>query len=456
MRFRKILRTSVLLFTATLTVVSCITVDKSLGQDELPDDHILNIKTATFDLPIGLQMSDSIQAVSSAYQVFGAINTEEFGMSTFGTAASITPFYTGLRFGESPVVKEVYLLISRSNTQTFTANQDAITQDIYVHRLNINIDSTTLYNNSLKSTDYDHALLNKGTATFGSSDTIKLYLNNSLGEDILKATESDLDTLDNFEKNIKGLYINTATPPAGVIGGRINQCAIGGIILYMKYNFKPTWDTSLPRKDTLVGFYVGSSYCLNTSTYSSKALATSKKLEKLNIEGIGGIKPYIDAQAIKDTVDNWIAKMGYDKSKIIISRATVTLPFEIPANLKEMDYFPTYLFPSHKVKDSDSLTNYYYPFTEVNETGNEKGAINRSLSYYQGDISTTLQYIISHEKADIGSSYNIFLMPIASSTSSTTGSTTYSVDFTNYYIGKINGPAALNKPKLTLLYTIYK
>ena len=458
MRFRDILRTSVLLLTISLVAVSCITVDKSLGSENIPNDHILKVMTATFQLPMELKMSDSIQSTSSSSYTIGAINTSEFGMAKFGTAANLCPFYSGLRFGEDPKVNEVYLSITRSATQAFTDNQAGIIQGINVYRLTKYLDTTDIYNNSLTPNDYMPTPLNIGTAVFSSKDSVIIALNNSLGEDILNASNEELDTLSLFQKNIRGLYITCDTPPKDIIGGRINQVSFGSAILYISYNFKPTWDKSLPRKDTLIGLYVGYNYCLNTSSYSSKNLETNKPLKFLPIEGIGGIKPYINTSALKDTLDNWMEKMGYDKTKVLISRATVTLPFELPTNLNEMDYYPKYLYPCHRVKNTTSSTTYYLPFDEVDVEGNERGIINRSLLNYSGDISPTIQYIINKDKNNIDSSYDIFILPLSESTSTVgySSTTVYVVDYLNYYIGKINGPLSNNPPTLSILYSVYK
>lgn len=94
--------------TAFFMAVSCITVDKTLGDDLVSADQDLTVYTAELELPLQLRTSSPVQAISGGEGVFGAIRTKEFGLVQFSTMADICPNMTGWDFGKDPVVKEVF------------------------------------------------------------------------------------------------------------------------------------------------------------------------------------------------------------------------------------------------------------------------------------------------------------------------------------------------------------
>ncbi|MEG2848737.1 MAG: hypothetical protein RR880_00700 [Bacteroidales bacterium] len=56
----------------------------------------------------------------------------------------------------------------------------------------------------------------------------------------------------------------------------------------------------------------------------------------------------------------------------------------------------------------------------------------------------------------ISNEYNIWLAPIQLITDEYSGSTSYISNVNEYYVGKINGPAAARYPKLTIVYSVLK
>ena len=101
-------------------------------------------------------------------------------------------------------------------------SQAGITQNINVYRLNRTIDSTTLYANSITEQDYKPEILNINGGTYFGGDTLKVFLNNKFGEEILTASEAELDSLDLFSKKFPGLYITCDDPAGNAEGGRLN------------------------------------------------------------------------------------------------------------------------------------------------------------------------------------------------------------------------------------------
>lgn len=472
----RIIFTAIALFMA----VSCIEIDKTMGEGLIPCTQDLPIRIQEFELPVVIKSSDSLQTVSTTYGTFGAINTPEYGLAEFATMAELCPSMTGWNFGKDPVVKEVYFTAALSNHYVAQDDQIGIPQSISLHRTYVGIDSTNNFNNSITEADYNPEPLNLGENIYFGGDSIKMYLNNSFGEEILTATRSELDTLENFVNRFKGVLLKTSVPDEGINGGRINLIDYGTGAIYIKVNFQPTWKEGLERKDTLFYLSFGYNYYLNLSSYNSGNLQTTDPSEIIPIEGIGGLKPFIDHNALKDTLDNWKARMGYGEKNIVVAKAALTFPFEIPADL-DMTKYPNKMYPCTKVKDTvtyNTISDFRYtPLEDIYVDGFSKGEINRSLCHYTMDIPTIIQKYISKDKSELDSSYDMWIMPIyeeeqeSSSSSSgyydyysyyygyypSAGSTTttyYFIDDFNYYIGKINGNKAENKPKLTLIYTV--
>ena len=275
---------------AFFLAVSCITVDKKMGEELVPGNQDLPVKVAEIALPIQLKSSQPIQALSSSEGVFGAIRTEEYGLVEFSTAADLYPSFPGWDFGEDPIVKDVYFLANISGLYVSKDGQEGIPQQVFIHRTYKNLDSTTVFHNSFSAADYNPEPLNVGEVMYFGGDSLKIRLNKEFGEELLTATQDERDTSSLFAKRFKGLLIRTNTPEEGVIGGRQNMLNFGIGTLYIKINFQPTWEEGLARKDTLFAVNFGNDYCLNLSTYESKKLETTTPGKILDIEGIGGLR----------------------------------------------------------------------------------------------------------------------------------------------------------------------
>ncbi len=467
MQFKDTLRVLILSAVSSLIVFSCITVDKSIGIDNVPLDQELNLSTKTFALPVGMRSLDSIQGVSDEYMVIGSFMTQEYGEANFGCAGNIAPQYTGYNFGRDAKITSVYLAMplaestgDKNSSLTLDPSQEGIPQNINVYRLKTTLDTTTIFCNSIKEEDYDPTPVNKTSITYFGGDTLRVYLNNSFGEEILASTEEELDSLGLFSQRHKGLYITCDSPVSTVNGGRLNLFEYGTAYIYVKFNFQPTWEEGLSRKDTTIRLVFGYNYALNTSSYSSKGMETYLADKSLYIEGMGGIAPFIEAKALKEMLDSWCTSQGYDPSKVVVAKATLSFPFEEPGNPDMYSNYPSYLFPTRRLPISEtSSTKYYYLCTDYNSTGNTYGAMNRALMKYEADFPYTIQEIINMDKAKVDSSYDIWIYPLTTTeTQNYYGYTSiaYLINNYTYYNAKINGPGADRYPELKLVYTVIK
>ena len=127
-------RHTIVLALAAIMAVSCITVDKKMGEDLVPDNQSLPVSMAEIDIPVQLKSSQPLQTLSSSEGTFGAIRTEEFGLVEFSSVADLYPTVSGWDFGKDAIVKGIYLLANVSAVYSSHDQQECIPQQVFVHR----------------------------------------------------------------------------------------------------------------------------------------------------------------------------------------------------------------------------------------------------------------------------------------------------------------------------------
>ena len=150
MQFKKVLVFMAVLFSA----VSCIEVDKSLGEDLIPESEELYMGYSEVELPVRVNLSDSLQTLNNTYAIFGSFNTQEYGVSNFAAAGDITLSKEGVNLGKEHVVTSVYLVLPVDEKFALSESDMYMPQELNVYRTYKHIDSVTCYNNSLKEEDY--------------------------------------------------------------------------------------------------------------------------------------------------------------------------------------------------------------------------------------------------------------------------------------------------------------
>ena len=290
---------------------------------------------------------------------------------------------------------------------------------------------------------------------------MKVWLKNTWGQKILSASQKELDSSDVFMNRFKALLFTCDSPEEGTTGGRLNVFTTTGAYIYVTFSFQPTWQSA--RKDTTIVLSLGEdTYTENFSAYSSKPMENTEYQEYLLVEGLGGLKAYTDPLKLKDTLDRWMAKNGYDPKKTVICKATYKLPFVTDNSTVDFinSYYPATLYPFYKEKDTSGYY-YYTPLEDIYSDGNDAGVANRSLSCYTGDISSQVQKLCNKDRSEIAANWKKYAMwfsAVAQTTStsyySTSSTTTYSLERTLYSIGKINGPLNADYPRLELVFAI--
>lgn len=440
-----------ILASLSLLISSCVTVNKKAGEGLVPSDQIFDVAIQEFDLPVQMRVSDSLQTITSGALVIGAHKDSDLGLTTSYAAFRLFPQKDTNNFGRDPKINFLRMYIQVTGNIVLDEADTKIPQNIYVHRLLKDIDSLTIYNNSLSEADYDINPLNPGGNVYFGGDTLNIHLSNQLAEELVTATPAEMDSLQLFVKRFKGFVIRTEPLPGSLEGGRFNIIVPSSINMALSYNHI---DDTISKPDSTIYYFTSDTdLSLNLIKHGSKGLETSLPTEKIMIEGLAGIKPYIDMEEVNDMIKSWAQDKNAPIDKIVISKAELILPYESPAHYKTLSQYPPQIFlATRNTGASYSNQPYYQLLSELNINDN-KGTINKSLLTYNLNITSYFQNLLKG-KYTKRAELQTYLLPVSSSSNSMTGEVNYYIDNTIYYKGVINGVNAIRKPKLRIVYTI--
>ncbi len=89
------------LLVSSAITISCINVDKTVGDNLIPTDHELTVSTASVNIPIQMKMTDSLQSIFPDYLVTGAYYDPDFGRKIIYAAFQVIPYVTENDFGDN-------------------------------------------------------------------------------------------------------------------------------------------------------------------------------------------------------------------------------------------------------------------------------------------------------------------------------------------------------------------
>ena len=436
---------------ALFFLASCIETNKTLGSAMVPTNQDISIHTATLDVPVTLKMADSLQTAISQNVTVGAIRSDTFGLFHTDGACSLTAAIDSIIWGKNPKVRSVYLTLTRDTTLVVDASQLSIPQNLYVHQLKIELDSSMVYNNSLGPDVYDPEPLSVGGCIYTGGDTYEVKLKESFGERLFQIPMATLDSAELFMKEVYGLYLRCDDPDEGLNAGRLNSFDLSSSYIYLSYSYD---DDEGKRQTKTVAFNLGEYYAINVCTAGSRPLENADPRETLYVEGLCGIKPHIDARQLRDVVTTWAAAHDIPVENMLVAKATLSFPFEYNGDRTQYDYYAANLFPCKRNRGTKRTS--YAPIDEINDTTLESGDIDRSKLTYTSNISIYLQNILRKDRASLTADDDLWMMPTVSYYDSYSGSTYYYADYYYYSQSYLNGTAALRHPVLNLTYTILK
>ena len=440
-----------ILASLSLLISSCITVNKKAGEGLVPSDQIFDIAIQEFDLPVQMRVSDSLQTMTSGALVVGAHKDSDLGLTTSAAAFRLYPQNDTNDFGRDPKINYLRMYIQVSGNIVLDEADTKIPQNIYVHRLLTDIDSLKIYNNSLLEADYDINPLNPGGNVYFGGDTLNMQLSNEFAKELVTATPAEMDSLELFVKRFKGFVIRTEPLPGSLEGGRFNIIVPSSVNMALSYNHVD--DTISKPDSTIYYFTTDTDLSINLIKHGSKGLETSVPTDKILIEGLAGVKPYIDMEQVNNMIKSWAQSQNTTTDKIVVAKAELILPYESPANYKTLSQYPSQIFlATRNTGTSYSNQPYYQLLSEIN-ISDDKGTINKSLLTYNLNITTYFQNLLKG-KYTKREELKTYMLPVASTSNSMTGEVSYFIDNTVYYKGVINGMNAVRKPKLRIVYAI--
>ncbi len=430
--------------TALHAMQSCINVDHTLGSGYVPSNQDISVAIGEIPLPVMMSMADSIQTNLGQTAIFGAINTPMCGKFQAEAAFSITPTYDSLVIGGNPVFKEMVAILSIDNTQTLTSSEKIIPQNIHAYQLNVPLDSTMIFNNSITPDKYGPSSILKENSIYTGGDEIKLYFKKEFAEPILHMSFQQLDSAKLFMENFYGIVIKTDDIEDSDLGGRLNSINLS--YSYVTLTYTSTNNAGV-RRDTTVDFSLGAYYSVCRYTSSSESYTKENPADALYYEGLCGVKPRISASALKSTMKNWADEHGIEMDRMLLTKASVIFPFEYSGDGENYIGYPSNLFPCKRSRDTSGLVT-FSPIEEIADESMDHGEINLSLFEYKSDASMYIQKILRKDDKDITPLDDIWMMG--------TWSDTYGsyIDYRNYTMGVLNGTGTQRCPYLRFTYSI--
>ena len=442
----------VLLLTS-FSLVSCIVKDNTLGSALTPSNQDLSMHRATIDLPVRQKLADSLQTAVSSSAMVGSITSEPFGTFHSDAAMSITSVYDSVIWGSNPSVRNIYVEFTLDTALVMEERERIIPQNIRLYQLAVELDSTTIFNNSLGSDCFDPDPVSVGGTIYTGGSTYMVYLKKEFGEKLFKIPMETIDSAELFMKTFYGLYMNCDDPEPGTTGGRLNIFDLSSSTLYFAYDYD---DDEGARRTSTALFNLGTYYTLNVCSSGSKPLEESDAREAIYAEGQCGIKPFISAKDLKQAVDGWMAQNGLKAEDLLVAKATVSFPYTYDGDDERYSRFANNLFPCRRVESGSTGQPYYSPLSEISNTELESGTINRSTMTYTSNVSIYLQDLIRRDASEITAADDLWMMGTLSYTDSYTSATTYYADYYYYSQTKLNGTSDLRRPVLEITYSILK
>lgn len=439
---------------------SCIVNDRTMGDNIVPDDFILKVQTKEFDLPLSNRISDSVQSINQTHIMVGDMYSPVFGSIKSSGASYILPYSDSTDFGVDPKLVKATLNLSIDSTFFTDPAFEGIHQRFHIYKLLAPLDSTIGYNDSMTPDKYSAETVTETEPVIYGDGTISIPLKESFARELLETTPEEFKDLDKFMKRIYGLYI-VSDPVSGGSkeGGRLNFIQLGSSTIKLQYIMNDP-DRDIKDLDTTELFSFAYTNAFNFFKTNSDHLINENPEKEIYIESLDGIKPHIDASEIKEMLDEWVNNANLADYLILLSRAELIFPFEMPADYTQVDNeYPNMIYAFTNKRGTinanpDSLYR-YEPLDDVYYLSNI-GKIDRSLKQYSLDITSYLQTLLKTDISDIDKSYDLWIAPMTSYTDSYTGNLSYNFNNMGYSKAVLNGPSAERKPKLKLTYGLMR
>ena len=411
--------------------LSCINKNNTLGGSYIAESEKYDVYTAEIPLEeIEMRIADDISGFSATRITVGAIRDDEFGVTTRSGAITLVPIHRPLNFGKNPKFKSFTLTLAQDTTLSVSqADEKKILQNINVYELEERVGVPDFNSNN---TNIKHSVkrITNGIPVYNGKGPLTFSFTKEFGEKYMTMSE-DLQKgkIDEYLKKFPGIYLKTDEPNGN--GGRINMfkhnMQLNNNLVkdsYAKLEFSAEYKGK--NVDTSFLFYFGAQefqnidslinrggkidqFAFNVTGHSTRMMA-GKAFDKIYVEGGGGLKPVIPAESMRKACIDAISMKGNPK-EAIITKATIHLPFEFPADYKSMYKYPNILSPSCKIKGKKKST--FANITDASNSSENMGDLDRSLLEYAPDISFYLQKLLKLKDKTKYKEFDLWLMIMA-------------------------------------------
>ena len=433
---------------------ACVENDRSMGEDLVLDDYLLNVELRQFDLPLTNKVCDSVQSISEISSLVGYFYDPDYGLKFSSCAMNILPYSDSTDFGVDPKLKSAYINLKIDSVKLLNKDIDGFRQNITLYKMLTDLDSTKETCNSIKPSDYSMVPISKSDPVICGDGILRINLTDEFAEELLTVKREEFEDMDLFKKKIKGIYITTDVPSDQLTGGRFNYISLNSSVLYLNYILNNP-EKKIKDLDTTESFAIGYFKSYNFFNTNSKHLENEHPEDKLYIESLDGIKAHLNAKDFRDMLDEeWLKKEGLENKYIVIANAQVILPYDEPEDYDAFNNeYPKMIDAFQKEYKADGSYNYYQPLKEINTAVN-KGEMNRSRMEYSLDITSYCQDIVNKKYEDIDEGDDLWLAPIIFHTDEYDNVTTFYFDNRSYNRIMLNGPASRRHPVIKIAYAI--
>lgn len=469
----------VAVLTVFFAVQSCISTDYTLGSSFVPTNRNIPISDTTLSINLGQRYPDSLQTYTSGTAIVGSINTDKYGCVSVGTAMTISPATDSIQWGGSPVFVSMRLAIPASSCQVMDDSQMNIPQNIYVHRLKVELDSTMIYYNSLKPSHYEEGTCSKGTQIYTAGDSLCISFPEEFGKPLFDLDPTIMDSTELFLKHFYGIYLDT--DDARPNSGRLNKFNLSNAVINFTFNSE---NGEGHRRDTTVYFYVGDYSCL-LKVDQDRLIPECDSCDQIAVyNGLAGIKPFIDARKLRNHFAELAKARGVEARAVMIAKAQFEFPFEYPGYSDAFDTWPSNMYLCRRLRDTTGVV-YFATIDEIYSSTYDIGTMNRSYMSYCPDAALYIQSLLNTSEEEVDDTFDLWLIPSSSYEtttsssndyyasnyyslyssyyygynpygSSSTTSTYYIVDNVNYLNCELYGTKAERHPTLKVTFTVLK
>lgn len=429
-------------FAALTGIAGCVYIDSELGQGFIPTDQQWSVFTTDNEgnplvlEDIEMQPVKQLGGYSSRRLTVGTLTDSELGTVSKSAAFTLLPMMKGkYDLGKNPRNIRFHLGLAKDTICILNESDKRIIQSIYAYELSDTLGSNYLYASQIPAFDDSH-IISKGAQLYNGEDSLSIDFTEDYALRFYNVLNGlQIDTLTDLTVKMPGVYLKTRDDNGS---GRINMFKVAmstdddGYLSGNYASLRFTADFGDRTVDTSIVMMVGGAslvdststslpaqYAYNVSEHDAKLDSYAGPVkattgDKLYVEGGVGLKPVIRAKELRNLALEELKRQGLGHSvdeetgesvpdstkikEIIVNKATIMLPYTVPDDVDELQWYPPILSPtirkSYTYNDGKDEYVTYAGLTDASVSSENQGNINRSLRCYCPDISHHIQELL--------------------------------------------------------------